>query len=90
MDCVVRRDHQSGIDIDIDMIRVIRQDHSHPDCLSVSFGYTKNQIVLVIPLGSPKTRFVPTGSKIACVWERASLGAKVKIEERWRATEKDP
>ncbi|TYK10991.1 uncharacterized protein E5676_scaffold874G00260 [Cucumis melo var. makuwa] len=28
------------------MVRVIRRDHSQPDCLSVSFGYTKDQIVL--------------------------------------------
>uniref|UniRef100_A0A9I9E8D4 Uncharacterized protein n=1 Tax=Cucumis melo TaxID=3656 RepID=A0A9I9E8D4_CUCME len=58
----VRRDRQSGIDID--MIQ--------PDCLSVSFGYTKDQIVLGVPLGSPKTRYVPTGSQFARVRERAS------------------
>ncbi|TYK22942.1 hypothetical protein E5676_scaffold386G00200 [Cucumis melo var. makuwa] len=43
-----------------------------PDCLSVSFGYTKDQIVLGVPLGSPKTRFVSTRSQIARVRERAS------------------
>ncbi|KAA0035720.1 hypothetical protein E6C27_scaffold285G004300 [Cucumis melo var. makuwa] len=72
------------------MIRVIRRDHSHPNCLSVSFGYTKDQIVLGVPLDSPKTRFVPTGSQIVRVWERANSGVKVKVEESWRATEKDP
>ncbi|TYK21268.1 delta-1-pyrroline-5-carboxylate synthase-like isoform X1 [Cucumis melo var. makuwa] len=45
---------------------------------------------LGVPLGSPKTRCVPTGSQIARVRERASSGAKVKVEETWRATEKDP
>ncbi|TYK18658.1 F-box protein [Cucumis melo var. makuwa] len=75
LDCVVRRDRQSGIDIDmIRVIRVIRRDHSQPDCLSVSFGYTKDQIVLGVPFGSPKTRYVPTGSQIARVRERASEG----------------
>ncbi|KAA0064207.1 hypothetical protein E5676_scaffold218G00120 [Cucumis melo var. makuwa] len=54
------------------MIRVIRRDHSQPDCLSVSFEYIKDQIVLGVPLGSPKTRYVPTGSQIARVRERAS------------------
>ncbi|KAA0032283.1 hypothetical protein E5676_scaffold745G00010 [Cucumis melo var. makuwa] len=60
---------------------MIQRDHSQPDCLSVSFGYTKDQIVLGVPLGSPKTRFVPTGSQIARVQERASSGVKVKVEE---------
>uniref|UniRef100_A0A9I9E5I0 Uncharacterized protein n=1 Tax=Cucumis melo TaxID=3656 RepID=A0A9I9E5I0_CUCME len=69
-DCVVRRDHQSGIDID--MIRVIRRDRSQPDCLSVSSGYTTNQSVLGVPLGSPKTNYVPLGSHVARVRERAS------------------
>ncbi|TYK19784.1 hypothetical protein E5676_scaffold307G00080 [Cucumis melo var. makuwa] len=72
------------------MIRVIQRDHSQPDCLSVSFRYTKDQIVLGVPLGSPNTRYVPTGSQIARVRERASSWAKVKVEESWRATEKDP
>ncbi|TYK14133.1 hypothetical protein E5676_scaffold513G00010 [Cucumis melo var. makuwa] len=72
------------------MIRVIRRDHSQPDCLSVSFGYTKDQIVLGVSLVSPKTRYVPMGSQIARVRECASSWAKVKVEESWRATEKDP
>ncbi|KAA0047157.1 hypothetical protein E5676_scaffold109G00310 [Cucumis melo var. makuwa] len=54
------------------MIRVIRWDHSQPDCLSVSFGYTKDQIVLGVPLGSPKIRYVRTRLQIARVRERAS------------------
>ncbi|TYK29221.1 hypothetical protein E5676_scaffold1228G00070 [Cucumis melo var. makuwa] len=54
------------------MIRVIRWDHSQPDCLSVSFGYTKDQVVLGVPLGSPKTRYVPTGSHVVRVQKRAS------------------
>ncbi|KAA0059503.1 hypothetical protein E5676_scaffold1193G00060 [Cucumis melo var. makuwa] len=42
MDCVVRQDRQSGIDID--MIRVIRRDHSQPDCPRCSFGFIEDQI----------------------------------------------
>ncbi|KAA0057709.1 hypothetical protein E5676_scaffold970G00510 [Cucumis melo var. makuwa] len=71
------------------MIRVIRRDHSQPDFLSVSFGYTKDQIVLGVPLGSPKTRYVPTEPQIARVREHVSSWSKVKVEESWRATEKD-
>ncbi|KAA0051614.1 hypothetical protein E5676_scaffold267G00090 [Cucumis melo var. makuwa] len=37
-------DCQSGIDID--MVRVVRRDRSHPDCFSVFFGYTTDQFVL--------------------------------------------
>ncbi|KAA0048372.1 hypothetical protein E5676_scaffold1871G00070 [Cucumis melo var. makuwa] len=72
------------------MIRVIRQDRSQPDCLSVSFGYTTDQFVLGVLLGSSKTSYVPLGSHVARVWERASYWAKVRVEESWRATEKDP
>uniref|UniRef100_A0A9I9EJ65 Uncharacterized protein n=1 Tax=Cucumis melo TaxID=3656 RepID=A0A9I9EJ65_CUCME len=54
------------------MIRVIRRDRSQPDYLSVSSGYTTDQFVLGVPLGSPKTRFVPTGSQIARVWKCAN------------------
>ncbi|KAA0061177.1 hypothetical protein E5676_scaffold652G00250 [Cucumis melo var. makuwa] len=54
------------------MIRVIRRDRSQPHCLSVSFGYTTDQFILGVPLGSPKTRYVPTGSQIARVREHAS------------------
>ncbi|KAA0031709.1 hypothetical protein E5676_scaffold2254G00010 [Cucumis melo var. makuwa] len=70
VDCVVRQDRQSSIDID--MIRVIRWDCSQPDCLSVSSGYTTDQFVLGVPLGSPKTSYVPPGSHVALVRERAS------------------
>ena len=34
----------------------------------------KTNFVLGVPLGSPKTRDVPTRSQIVCVRERASLG----------------
>ncbi|TYK04182.1 hypothetical protein E5676_scaffold1856G00080 [Cucumis melo var. makuwa] len=54
----------TDIDINIDMIRVIRRDCSQPDCLSVSFGYTKDQFVLDVPLGSPKTRYVPRDHRL--------------------------
>ncbi|KAA0067852.1 hypothetical protein E6C27_scaffold2484G00620 [Cucumis melo var. makuwa] len=69
----VRRDRQSGIDID--MIRVVRQDRLQLDCLSVSSGYTTDQIVLGVPLGSPKTSYVPPGSHVVRVRERASSWA---------------
>ncbi|TYK11703.1 hypothetical protein E5676_scaffold304G00120 [Cucumis melo var. makuwa] len=42
------------------------------DCLSVSFGYTTDQIFLGISLGSPKTSYVPPGSHVARVREHAS------------------
>uniref|UniRef100_A0A9I9EK37 Uncharacterized protein n=1 Tax=Cucumis melo TaxID=3656 RepID=A0A9I9EK37_CUCME len=60
---IYRRDHQSGIDID--MIRVIQQDHSQLDCLSVSSRYSTDQFVLG----------VPTGSHVARVRERKKKGA---------------
>ncbi|KAA0042079.1 hypothetical protein E5676_scaffold306G003400 [Cucumis melo var. makuwa] len=81
------------------MIRVIRRDRSQPDCLSVSFGYTKDQFVLGVPLGSPKTRYVPSGSQIARVWERASsgvplfktlIGSEGKGRRKLMSAEKDP
>ncbi|KAA0032153.1 hypothetical protein E5676_scaffold186G00430 [Cucumis melo var. makuwa] len=56
----------------MDMIRVIRQDRSQPDCLSVSSGYTTDQFVLGVPLESPKTSYVPPGSHVARVRERGS------------------
>ncbi|KAA0066997.1 hypothetical protein E5676_scaffold233G00250 [Cucumis melo var. makuwa] len=51
----------------------------------------KTSFVLGVPLGSPKTRDVPTGSQIARVRERASLGAEVEVraEESWRMTRSD-
>ncbi|TYK06188.1 hypothetical protein E5676_scaffold287G00450 [Cucumis melo var. makuwa] len=54
------------------MIRVIRRDRSQPDCLSVSFGCTTDQFVLGVPLGSPKTNYVPLRSYVARVREHAS------------------
>ncbi|KAA0049565.1 hypothetical protein E5676_scaffold94G00310 [Cucumis melo var. makuwa] len=80
------------------MIRVIRRDRSQPDCLNVSSGYTTDQFVLGVLFGSPKTSYVPPGSHVARVQERASswvplfrtLMAMVKVEASWRATEKDP
>ncbi|KAA0059926.1 hypothetical protein E5676_scaffold184G001410 [Cucumis melo var. makuwa] len=71
------------------MVRVIRRDRSQPNCLSVSSGYTIDQFVLGVPLGSPKTSYIPLGSHVARVRKRASSWAKVKVEESWRATEKD-
>ncbi|KAA0062309.1 hypothetical protein E6C27_scaffold154G00560 [Cucumis melo var. makuwa] len=70
-----------------------------PDYLSVSFGYTKYQSVLGIPLGSPKTKYVPTRSQIERVRGRASSGVPLyktligKVEARakasWRLTRSD-
>ncbi|KAA0047070.1 hypothetical protein E5676_scaffold1317G00620 [Cucumis melo var. makuwa] len=44
-----------------------------------------------VPLGSPKTRDVPTGSQIAHVGERPSLRAEVEVraEGSWRMTRSD-
>ncbi|KAA0037779.1 hypothetical protein E5676_scaffold1784G00150 [Cucumis melo var. makuwa] len=56
------------------MIRVIRRDHLQSDCLSVSSGYTTDQFVLGVPLGSPKTNYAPSGSHVTCVRECASRG----------------
>ncbi|KAA0045458.1 hypothetical protein E5676_scaffold2460G00130 [Cucumis melo var. makuwa] len=70
------------------MIRVIRRDHSQLDRLSVSFGYTTDQFVLGVPLGSSKTSYVPPGSHVARVHERASswAEAEVRAKESWRMT----
>ncbi|KAA0062272.1 hypothetical protein E6C27_scaffold154G00040 [Cucumis melo var. makuwa] len=46
--------------------------------------------VLGVPLGSPKTSYVPPGSHVARVRKCASSWVEVKVEESWRATEKDP
>ncbi|TYK23335.1 hypothetical protein E5676_scaffold142G003960 [Cucumis melo var. makuwa] len=74
-----------------DMIRVVRWNSSQPDCLSVSSGYTTDQIVLGISLGSPKTSYVPPGSHVARVRERASFwaGAEIRAKASWRATRSD-
>ncbi|KAA0064155.1 hypothetical protein E5676_scaffold3068G00010 [Cucumis melo var. makuwa] len=71
-DCIVRWDRQSDIDKDYRPIQVIRWDRSQPDCLSISSGYTTYQFVLGVPLGSPKTNYVPRGSHVARVRERAN------------------
>ncbi|KAA0035821.1 hypothetical protein E6C27_scaffold403G001160 [Cucumis melo var. makuwa] len=71
----------------IDMIQVIRRDHLQPDHLSVSFGYTTDHIVLGVPLGSPKTSYVPSGSHVARVRERARAEVRAKVS--WRATRSD-
>ncbi|TYK09584.1 hypothetical protein E5676_scaffold458G00100 [Cucumis melo var. makuwa] len=49
------------------MIRVIQQDHSQLDCLSVSSRYSTDQFVLG----------VPTGSHVARVRERAGVEEKM-------------
>ncbi|KAA0067469.1 hypothetical protein E6C27_scaffold40G001480 [Cucumis melo var. makuwa] len=55
---------------------------------NIDFGYTIDQIVLDIPLGSPKTSYVPPGSHVARVRERASswAGAEVRAKANWQAT----
>ncbi|KAA0056386.1 hypothetical protein E5676_scaffold120G002740 [Cucumis melo var. makuwa] len=45
---------------------------SQPDCLSASSGYATDQFVLGVPLGHRRPNFVPTGSHVARVRERAS------------------
>ncbi|KAA0050685.1 gag/pol protein [Cucumis melo var. makuwa] len=84
-----RRYRQSGIDID--MIRVIRQDRSQPNCLIVSSEYTTDQFVLGVPLGSPKASYVPSRSHVARVRKRASSWAEAEVRAKasWRATRSD-
>ncbi|KAA0041174.1 hypothetical protein E6C27_scaffold128G001110 [Cucumis melo var. makuwa] len=84
-DCVVRRDRQSGMDIDIDSSD--STGSSQPDCLSVSFGYATDQFVLGVPLGHRRSDFVPTGAHVARVRERAR--AEVRARASWRATRSD-
>ncbi|KAA0045597.1 hypothetical protein E5676_scaffold303G00010 [Cucumis melo var. makuwa] len=71
--------------------------------MSDSTGVTHSPIVLVFPsgtlqtnlswcsFGSPKTRYVPTGSQIASVWERPSSGIEVEVKAKasWRLTRSD-
>ncbi|TYK19664.1 retrotransposon protein, putative, Ty3-gypsy subclass [Cucumis melo var. makuwa] len=61
----------------------------------VSFGITTFYDYVVrrdhkssVPLALPRTRYVPTGSQIARVWKRTSLGIKIEVEvdESWRMT----
>ncbi|KAA0058451.1 hypothetical protein E5676_scaffold535G00300 [Cucumis melo var. makuwa] len=73
-------DRQYGIDTD--MIRVVRRDRSQLDCLSVFSGYTTYQIVLGVPLGSPKTCSVLLGSHVTRVRERASSWAEVEVRAK--------
>ncbi|KAA0047925.1 hypothetical protein E6C27_scaffold133G002100 [Cucumis melo var. makuwa] len=56
------------------MIRVIRRDRSQPDCLSVSSGYTTDQFVLGVPLGSPKTSYVPRDHMLHVFGNMSVLG----------------
>ncbi|TYK29819.1 hypothetical protein E5676_scaffold208G00460 [Cucumis melo var. makuwa] len=70
--------------------------HSHsinraPDFLSVSFGYTTDQFVLGVPLGSSKTSCVPPGSHVARVRERANSWAEAEVRAKagWRMTKSD-
>ncbi|KAA0045272.1 hypothetical protein E6C27_scaffold316G00060 [Cucumis melo var. makuwa] len=49
-----------------------------------------DQYVLGAPLGRRRPDSVPTGAHVARDRERASYWTKVKVEENWRATQKDP
>ncbi|KAA0033189.1 hypothetical protein E5676_scaffold1702G00040 [Cucumis melo var. makuwa] len=62
-----------------------------PDCLSVSSGYATDQFVLGVPLGHRRPDFVPMGSHVPRVRERASswVGAEVRARASWRATRSD-
>ncbi|TYK24241.1 hypothetical protein E5676_scaffold27G00540 [Cucumis melo var. makuwa] len=73
------------------MIQVIRRYRSQPDCLSVSSGYITDQFVLGVPLRSPKISYVPPGSHVARVRERASswVEAEVRTTASWRMTRSD-
>ncbi|KAA0065587.1 ty3-gypsy retrotransposon protein [Cucumis melo var. makuwa] len=88
---VIRRDPRSPI------VLVLPRVHYRPVEAEVgakaSWRATKSdrdQFVLGVPLGSPKTSYVPSESHVARVRERVSSWVKVKVEESWRATEKDP
>ncbi|KAA0047557.1 hypothetical protein E5676_scaffold2754G00020 [Cucumis melo var. makuwa] len=69
------------------MIRVIRRDRLQPDYLSVSSKYATDQFVLGILSGHRRPDFVPMGSYVARVRERASSWAEVEVRARasWRA-----
>ncbi|TYK23273.1 hypothetical protein E5676_scaffold142G003290 [Cucumis melo var. makuwa] len=64
---------------------------SQPDCLSVSSEYATDQFVLGVPLGHRRPDFVPTGSHVVRVRERASSWTEVEVRARasWRATRSD-
>ncbi|TYK14499.1 hypothetical protein E5676_scaffold15G00110 [Cucumis melo var. makuwa] len=61
----------------------------------ISFGITTflglYQFVIGVPLGSPKTSYVPPGSHVARVWERASSWAEAEVRRKasWRMTRSD-
>uniref|UniRef100_A0A9I9EB85 Uncharacterized protein n=1 Tax=Cucumis melo TaxID=3656 RepID=A0A9I9EB85_CUCME len=59
-----------------------------PVCPRCSLCSPKINCVLDVPLGSLKTRDVPTGLQIARVWERVSLTAEVevRVEESLQVT----
>ncbi|KAA0047164.1 hypothetical protein E5676_scaffold109G00420 [Cucumis melo var. makuwa] len=87
-DCAVRRDRQSGIDID--MIQVIQWDRSQPDCLSVSSGYTTDQFVLSVPFGFIEDQLCSSGiTCCTCSGTCQFLGAEVRAKASWRATKSD-
>ncbi|KAA0057667.1 hypothetical protein E6C27_scaffold126G00100 [Cucumis melo var. makuwa] len=60
---------------------------SHPDCLSVTPGFTTDQQVLGAPPNIEDQIFVPTEAHVTPVRERveAEVGAKAS----WRATRSD-
>ncbi|KAA0049633.1 histone H2B.3-like [Cucumis melo var. makuwa] len=69
----------------------IRFSKFQPDCLSVSSGYTTNQFVLGVPLGPPKTSYVPLRSHVARFRERANSWAEAEVRAKasWRMTKSD-
>ncbi|KAA0067152.1 hypothetical protein E5676_scaffold1567G00040 [Cucumis melo var. makuwa] len=73
------------------MIRVIQRDRSQLNCLNISSEYTTDQFFLVVPLGSPKTCYVPPGSHVARVRERASSWAEAEVRAKasWQMTRSD-
>ncbi|KAA0039200.1 hypothetical protein E5676_scaffold607G00360 [Cucumis melo var. makuwa] len=62
-----------------------------PIFLNLSKCKLNSASFLGVPLGLLETRYVPTGSQIACVQERASLEAEVKVRAKgsWRMTRID-
>ncbi|TYK01308.1 hypothetical protein E5676_scaffold827G00080 [Cucumis melo var. makuwa] len=62
-------------------------------CFIVKIRLSKSpdQIVLGVPLGSPKTSYVPPGSHFTRVRERASSWAEVEVRAKagWRMTRSD-
>ncbi|KAA0056787.1 gag protease polyprotein [Cucumis melo var. makuwa] len=60
---------------------------SQPDRLSASSAYATDQFVIGVPLGHRRPDFVPTGSHVTRVRERAS--SWVRARASWRATRSD-